>query len=297
LNIERTETCPVCGGSSLSCYKPANFPGESLRADDFKITDKDYGKIWALDRCRDCTHVFANPRPSAAFIKTLYGEVVDPLYQDEADGRRRNFERILNFLNARHPGRGRLLDVGAATGILLNLAREQGWTPEGIEPGSWAVETARERYGLDIREGDFETAGFPPRAYTAVTMIDFIEHIPEPFPALSKARKLLGPGGTICLVTPDLGSLAARLAGGRWWHYRPGHLSYFTRGSLQTLLNRAGLKPVKSRRYAWTFSAHYLISRFPALNFLLKNHRLASFWRKIPIKLALGDSFEIFAAE
>jgi len=291
------EACPVCGSTAIETHKPATFEITAIQPEDVRITDRAYGKIWDLDRCRDCTHVFANPRPTAEFIQSLYGDINDPQYQDEAEGRQKNFDRILKTLEKLHPERGMLLDVGAATGILMNLARTRGWNPEGIEPSTWAVQTGRERYALEIQAGDFETADIPFDRFTAVTMVDFIEHIPDPVIALTKARDHLRSDGTLCLVTPNLHSLAARMAGRRWWHYRPAHLAYFTRGSLLTLLNRVGLRPVKSRRYTWTFSAYYLFTRFPALKFLWKNPRAASFWRRIPIKLALGDSFEIYAGK
>jgi SAM-dependent methyltransferase len=291
------ETCPVCGSSAIKPFKPATFEITALKPEDVKITDRAYGKIWNLDKCHDCTHVFANPRPTADFIQSLYGDIDDPEYQDEAEGRQKNFEQIMKTLEKLHPEKGLLLDVGAATGILMNLARDRGWNPEGIEPSAWAVQTGRERYGLEIRVGDFETADIPSNRFTAVTMVDFIEHIPDPVIALTKAREHLLPDGTLCLVTPNLRSLAARIAGRRWWHYRPAHLAYFTRRSLYTLLNRVGLRPVKARRYTWTFSAYYLLTRFAGLKFLWKNPHAASFWRRIPIKLALGDSFEIYAGK
>ena len=229
-------------------------------------------------------------------LRGLVAEIVDPQYQEESEGREKNFERILNYLEKCLPDKGPLFDVGAATGILLNMARERGWRDVGgIEPSLWAVRTARENYGLELSAGDFENAPIPENRYAAVTMIDFIEHVPDPLPPLLKAGRILHPDGILCLVTPDIRSAAARIAGKRWWHYRPAHLAYFTRKSLNTLLARAGFSALKTRRYTWTFSAHYLLSRLSFLSFLLKNRRLALFWRRIPIKLALGDSFELYA--
>ena len=268
-----------------------------MNIDHIKITDSDYGKIWDLSRCKNCNHVFANPCPSQEFIRSLYGATEDPLYQEEAVGRSKSFERILTTLDKIHPEQGILLDIGAATGILMNISREHGWDAEGIEPSAWAVRIARERYNLTIMEGAFETAHLVGNRYAAVTMVDFIEHISHPLEALSIAQKILSPGGILCLVTPDVNSLAARIMGQRWWHYRPGHLGYFSKRSLDFLLHRTGFRMIKMRKYNWTFSLHYLLSRVPVLKFLLKSHVLASFWKKIPIKLVLRDSFEIYASK
>jgi len=259
------------------------------------ITDSDYGKIWELSRCDNCSHIFANPFPSPEFIQSLYSEAEDPLYQEEARGRSKNFERILRRLDKIHPERGLLLDVGAATGILMDISRKKGWNVEGVEPSAWAVRFAREKYGLDILEGAFETAPLQAKKYTVVSMVDFLEHIPHPFEAISLAQKILLPGGTLCVVTPDIDSLTARIMGQKWWHYRPGHLGYFSKKSLQLLMQRAGFRITKMRKYSWTFSLHYLLSRRPGFRIFLKNHFFASLFKKIPIKLALQDSFEIYA--
>ncbi len=266
-----------------------------MSREQIKITDSDYGRTWALSQCKNCTHIFANPFPSRNFIRSLYSQTEDPLYEEEAKGRSKNFARILSVLDEMFPKRGILFDVGAATGLLLEIARKRGWQVEGIEPSSWAVRLARERYQLDLIEGVFEEASLKNNRYTAITMVDFIEHISHPFEAAVKAHQTLSPEGMICLVTPDVESLAARIMGRRWWHFRPGHLGYFTKKSLETLLRRSGFQIMKQRKYSWTFSLHYLLSRRPGSRFLLKNRVLASFWKRIRIKLALQDSFEVYA--
>ena len=239
--------------------------------------------------------MFANPAPRPSYIRSLYSQVEDPLYEDEAEGRAKNFTKILSRLEKICPQKGPFLDVGAATGILIHLACGRGWEADGIEPSAWAVKYAQEKYGLNIKQGSFEEASLPASHFTAVTMIDIVEHMSSPLEAVQKALEILKPGGILCLVTPDIKSLAARIAGAKWWHFRPGHLGYFTAKSLQKLLDLTGFTIFKKKKYAWTFSAHYLFSRKKWLHFLIKNSRMALFWKKISIKLALSDSMEIYA--
>lgn len=293
--FEYFKKCPVCSSSSLRPFRKGTFNYLFLDKDQIKITDSNYGKTWDLSCCENCSHIFANPCPLPAFIQSLYKGIEDPLYEEEAQGRSKNFLRVLSFLEKIHPQKGALFDVGAATGILLNLARQRGWKIDGVETSSWAVEFAKRKYNIDLRKGSFETVDLRNNFYKAVAMVDFIEHTPRPYQVLIKAHKILSPDGILSLVTPNINSLAAKTAGRRWWHFRAGHLAYFSSKSLYTLLKRSGFKVLAERKYAWTFSAYYLISRHRRLKFLLKNPFLASFWKKIQIKLALGDSFEIYA--
>jgi SAM-dependent methyltransferase len=293
--FEQVKTCPVCFSSSLSLLRKGTFDPSLLSKDQIKITDSDYGKIWNLSRCDRCTHVFANPCPSFDVIQSLYSEIEDPLYQEEEKGRSKNFIRIFSTLEKMRPEKGTLFDVGAATGILLDIAGKRGWEIDGIEPSTWAVNVAKDRYHVELQKGTFENAPLPDNRYAAVTMVDFIEHVPHPNNAISKAHKILSNSGILCLVTPDINSLAARIMGGKWWHFRPAHLGFFTKKSLDCLLHRNGFHTVKRKKYSWTFSAYYLLSRRPRWKFLLKNSAIASLWKKITVKLALQDSIEIYA--
>jgi len=288
--------CPACAGADIREYRKGTFSGPLTQA-EIKITDSRYGKTWDLSLCGRCGHIFANPCPTPEFLASLYGRVEDPLYEEEAPGRSQNFLAILRHLEKLRPEKGSLFDVGAATGILLALARRRGWEPAGIEPSSWAVGEAARRYGISLSEGALETASLPPDRYAAVTMVDFIEHTPLPFEALARARSILRPSGVLVLVTPDIHSRAARLAGRRWWHLRPAHVAFFSRQSLRVVLRRAGFSIASERRYSWTFSLHYLLSRRPGWEARLKKAGTVSFLKRIPIKLALGDSFEVYAVK
>ncbi|MCJ7581842.1 MAG: class I SAM-dependent methyltransferase [Candidatus Aminicenantes bacterium] len=294
-NFETHSTCPVCSSSALRPYKQKTFETQKISAEQIKITDSEYGNTWDLSQCLNCSHVFANPAPTPLFIQTLYSQVEDPLYEDEVEGRSKNFSKILSRLEKICPNKGTLFDVGAATGILIHLARDRGWDAGGIEPSAWAVKSAKEKYALNIKQGSFEEASLPSNQYAAVTMVDIVEHVSSPREAVQRAFEILKPGGILCLVTPNIKSLAARITGAKWWHFRPGHLGYFTAKSLQKLMDLAGFTIVKKKKYSWTFSAHYLISRKKWLHFLIKNAQMALFWKKISIKLVLSDSMEIYA--
>ena len=58
-----------------------------------------------------------------------------------------------------------MLDLGCWVGFLLDEARRRGWSVTGVEPSEFASRFARERLGLDVREGglfeaELESAGF-----------------------------------------------------------------------------------------------------------------------------------------
>ncbi len=279
--------CPLCGGSRVSFWKRGNFDYRQAGADDFKITDSDYGLFPDLLKCEECGLRFAREMPSPSQLLSLYSGVVDPDYEEEAEGRGQNFLRIIKFLKRIKPG-GKLLDVGAATGIFMDLARQAGWEVYGVEPSRWASRRAQER-GLKVWEGDF--LDYPGEdKFQIITMLDIIEHMATPGLALQKARELLDEGGILVITTPDIESLAARIMGKKWWHLRPAHVNFFSRRTLLKASEKFRFRPVKLRHYMWNFSLHYLITRFSWGRKYFNWNLL----KKVKLKLALFDSLEAY---
>lgn len=142
----------------------------------------------------------------------------------------------------RSPGPGRVLDVGCATGGFLRMLGPD-WDRRGIELSRELLESRPPEAGLRVWNGDFLAYPESEGPFDAVTMWDVLDHVPDPAAALRKARALLRPGGTLALNLGDRDSLFARLLGRRWHLYiPPTHLTFFTRGSLAALLERAGFR-------------------------------------------------------
>jgi 2-polyprenyl-3-methyl-5-hydroxy-6-metoxy-1,4-benzoquinol methylase len=292
-------TCDLCGGHEFRVRYPSRLEGE-LAAENFRITDNSYGVIGQIVECSGCRLVYAFPRPPGECIENFYADLIDPDYCREAEGRAASCRLMLDRLQKHCGTPGRLLDVGAATGIFLRLARDAGWDAMGVEPSHWAAKHARDEFGLDVRCDVFPTAQLDGQRFDAITMLDVIEHTDSPRRVLGAVRDSLNPGGILALVTPDVGSLVARLLGPRWWHYRVAHLYFFDRATLWRVLREAGFEVVGSHRYGWTFSAEYLASRlqvFPVPQTLawLRRNSAGQWLLRRNVRVNFGDSFEIYA--
>jgi len=155
--------------------------------------------------------------------------------------KRATFAALLQRLPAARPG-DRLLDVGCATGFLLEEARDRGWQPSGIERSAWAAGIARRALGdAAVHVGDLADAPFPAGTFSVVTLVDVLEHLPDPAGALARVAALLRPGGAAVVVTPSLASWSRRILGRGWPHFKEEHLWYLTPRSLDALAERGGL--------------------------------------------------------
>lgn len=123
----------------------------------------------------------------------------------------------------------------------------------GVEAHPTAAQRARPRVDLLV-EGDLLTAPLPFRSGEFHTLIfaDVLEHLPDPLAALRRYLPYLAPEGDVIVSVPNFRFFLVlwRLALDRWAYTESGvrdrtHLRIFTRRSLLTLLEAAGLRPVR----------------------------------------------------
>jgi SAM-dependent methyltransferase len=291
MKLAAVDHCPLCQSPQITLYKKGKIAPEKIRAVDFKITDSHYGACWTFFSCRSCGFVFANPAPDQGTIAQFYAALADEEYSQEDEGRGRNFATILKRLRSFAPPGSLLLDVGAASGIFLNLAQNAGYRATGIEPSAPLVADAERLYGLKLFCGTVEqfTAS---EKFGVITLLDVLEHMADPGSFLSALEPLLTPDALLVIVTPDIASWAARILAGRWWHYRIAHINFFNLGSLRWLLEKHGFEIILKKRFAWNFSLYYLLTRLLPW---CKGKALQKPLKKLHLKLQLSDSWEIYA--
>jgi 2-polyprenyl-3-methyl-5-hydroxy-6-metoxy-1,4-benzoquinol methylase len=283
----------VCGATESLPFK-ANNLGGPLTAADLGITDARYGTTLALVRCTACDFVFADDL-DVERLNVLYAELVDPAYSEDDAHRSLQMRRLCETVLAERPKAASWLDVGAATGLLVREALALGLSATGIEPSAALSLAARER-GLDVREGTLPHATLAGRRFDVVSLIDVIEHVQAPVELCRQAARMLAPGGVLVVVTPDVSSVAARLMGTRWWHFRVAHVGYFSPRSFDEAAARAGLRVVSRSAARWYFPIDYLaerLARYVPIGFLIERARANAFsrrWLRRVIPLNLHDS-------
>jgi hypothetical protein len=161
-----------------------------------------------------------------------------------------------------------LLDYGCGLGFFLDTAYEHGFDVHGVEFNQHALQYIRNRYtyrashaaALDRRE-----------RYDVITLFDVIEHLREPFEALSMFREMLHDNGILVMSTMNATSLTSRLMGKRLEDFRriSEHLFFFSTANLVAILRKHGFEIVKLASLGHSFEVRLLASRaratFPIL--------------------------------
>lgn len=267
--------CPLCNAQDATPF--LHVPAEPNNT------------VYHLVRCRSCSMVYMNPRPTAQCIGQFYADDYQPYcaegkagdgwwgrtchrleqivlsgYYHYPPALTRWSEKVLAWLarpffgpdrNSQtaiaYHGEGRLLDYGCGSGRYLARMRQRGWTVTGMDFSDRAVAQARKLHGLEVHSGTLPHAAIRPESFDVVTMGAVLEHVHWPHRLIAAAAEALRPGGLLVVSVPNLDALGFELFGEDWWPLEiPRHLLHFTPQTLRRLLLAHGLEVLEVRPQA-----------------------------------------------
>jgi SAM-dependent methyltransferase len=255
MTTDRPLECRVCGGpgpQNLGALGEGDFfAGRVLPA---AIPG---GRLWG---CVECGSLFRHPILTAARYRRLYeGGAAG---QWSGDGARRDFEVVRSVVVG--AGAERVLDVGCGAGDFL-ASLPPTLERFGVEPSAQAAERAADR-GLRIVAPTLEE--LPGDAhFDIITVIDVIEHVPQPATLLEQAFAHLEPGGLVVVSTGNPGHPAwrRRFRARFWYSSFPEHISFPSRQFYEGWARARGgeVESVTNTRYrtlpAWKAAGFWLV--------------------------------------
>jgi 2-polyprenyl-3-methyl-5-hydroxy-6-metoxy-1,4-benzoquinol methylase len=142
-------------------------------------------------------------------------------------------------------GQKTLLDVGCATGALLETLSRRGWETTGVEICTPAQVYAQRVRNLDVRALPLKENHFPCHSFAVVLASHLIEHLNDPRAFVREVHRILLPGGCFLVTTPNIGGFQARLFKNRWRSAIFDHLFLFSIKTLSRLLGDCGFEVVR----------------------------------------------------
>lgn len=251
--------CPLCQSESKFAFEAKGF---------------------ALRDCVKCSHRFAEIAADENHVAEIYddsyfngGGAGYSDYLAEGEMLKRRGQMYAKKLEKFSALKGRVLDVGAAAGFILQGFIDEGWQGSGLEPNEKIAGTGREKFGLDIRQGSFESFETDEK-FDLISMIQVAAHFYDPARSFQKASELLNENGFLLIETWNRESISARIFGKNWHEYSPPSvLQWFSEKGLTRALKDFGFEKQAAGRPPKKISgahAKSLLKYRLGDNFLLK---------------------------
>ena len=169
--------------------------------------------------CSECKTLYVSPRLSDACIAELYtDEYYSEMYTRSMlpvfDKRKQligrgKFSQAVSRWGGN--GAGRVLDIGAGIGEVLDVFREERWKTHAIEMNSTAAEWLRKRGHEEVFHGSLKDY-ISGHKFDIIMAWGVIEHVVDPDAFLKMVFGLLAPGGLFVSEVPHGQSLLVDMA-------------------------------------------------------------------------------------
>jgi SAM-dependent methyltransferase len=203
----------------------------------------------------------ADRAPGPATLRSFYENPEIPA--SSGPDRAQRMARLLSVALREVSAPACIIDVGCGDGAAAGLAaqRNPGHRMIGLDWSAGSLRRAR-RLGLTVVQAGIDGLPVASQAADVVIMSELIEHLVDTDAALDEISRVLKPGGSLLLSTPNLAAwynrgllafgvqpvfseVSLRGVYGRPGHQVAGHLHLFTRSALVGLLAARGFGRVR----------------------------------------------------
>lgn len=220
---------------------------------EYEHYDKENG--FNLVRCKVCSLLYVNPRPSDSDIaeaNKIGMHIGDKIINLRSSFNRSKIKHYLTILRDFYNSDTFMgddvswLDIGCGYGEFMQALRiysKNRLKIKGTETNQVKIETAR-AHNLEVAFFDLDTHN---DKYNFISMLNVYSHLPNPVQTLNTCKKMLKSGGEILLETSHSSHLPSR--DHHKPYYLPDHLSFANREIVVNILERIGFEIINIEFY------------------------------------------------
>lgn len=230
--VEKKE-CEFCGSTNSELY---------IKTD-----------LVSYNKCTDCGLIYQYPVLTQEEINDIY---TDNYFEYEVANQDNFFDLMklamkdigFDNIESNLPNKN-VLDIGCATGKMLNYLKTKGYNAQGIEICSASANYARKNYNLVIHEKPLIDVGFDIDYFSFIHFSHVIEHLPNPADTLKEVYRILAKGGYLAITTPNADGMFAKKYRDSWRAVMPQHLWLFSKNTLSNYMRSIGFHIIKD--FSW----------------------------------------------
>lgn len=259
--------------------------------------------FYKFKKCNNCSIIYPFPRPDKTSLESYFKSQE---FSEESMRRMKIFEEKTKMEKEKHKRQhfyvriirniwrkspfmysyqefkrftkkgDRVLDVGAGMGIITKELLNKGCIVEAVEVSPYRAEYLRKNLGIKVYEKTFEEVILEESAYDVVIFSQVLMHLFSIRQTMQKLRSVLRPGGSVISSQMNFNSILQQTIRSPY----PGKgltafsiCSWFTAGSLKTVLERSGFKVIEVRFRPSGLFEYLFVDGYPGgclTEFLLK---------------------------
>lgn len=242
--LQEIDVCRICGSAKVEylCDTPNHHSSTSTIRNC---------------RCRKCGCVFVANRISSEELGEAYS-TLDPTgyYADIEAENREKMGIAINHLAHFVSKSENVIDIGTGNGMFVEMLHERGYTNVSAHEIKGSDLSRIGEIAMQIYQ-DYDYSLVPSNTFAAATLLDVVEHVPDPAYLINTCARILRKGGFIYFHTPvvthtdRLMHVAQKVPGFRkagvmWQSGRTSvfHLQNYTVRALTDLLLNAGFADI-----------------------------------------------------
>ena len=226
-------TCKLCF-SKLN-KSPILILDDMPRAAQFfpdpKQFQEDKGVSLKVFQCGKCGLVQLISEPVEYFKNVITAATLSGDARNSRLSQMKNFREKYNLLNKK------VLEIGCASGSMLDVIKEAGMSAFGVEASKDSVDEGLKKGRKIIHGfiGDLKKISHGP--YDAFVSFNYLEHMPEPTKVLNIINSNLSSNGLGLVTVPNFDFLLKTKC---FYEFVPDHLSYFTKETISNIFLNCG---------------------------------------------------------
>ena len=266
-NIVTSRKCPSCNQNN-----------------SFLFIEKDFFKYL---KCINCDLIYVSPLIKEKKLISMYknsaysnswGKILSN--KIEFNFNQNKFNQLLKEINKFKKKKGKILDVGSATGQFLDTCRTDGWETSGIELNDYERKISQKK-GHIVFDKKIEADYLPNNHFDVVSILEVLEHVYSPVKVVKSINRILKKNGILVIIVPNVESLAANIMQSRCNMFLGmSHINMFSPFTLKNFIEKFSFQEIFKKTITSELSVinNYLNMQDPYLgesklkNPLIKNY-------------------------
>lgn len=252
--------CYLCGSSKLKVIKK-----ELRHAIQRNVLE-----------CQSCGLVFLTTKKTnlQAHYKGDYRKIYSPVIGKESTSKEiydmyypiqgTRLERVKKYLNKKK----RILDIGCSAGHFINTIKPFVKEVIGIEFNLDNAKFVNEKLGIKVYTEPIDKTDLPEKYFDVIFCLQTMEHMDDPLAFLKTIKRYLKDDGIIYIEVPNLDEATLSIFHNKAYgdfYYREPHLFYYSKKTLQDLMNKADYKGkvLPFQWYNFINQMHWILANGP----------------------------------